>query len=413
MMSPQIHALLYGRRLTLLFQATTVVTLLLLGINVYHSYRHGGNMKMINYNSYGDEGDESLDEEWTDVENLDPYSIYPLSLRASRATKHGQPAVDRLGNWKELDQCFVSSTSIVNSMDQPPCESAKDFLESASFGGRLGTDATYRARGCSIWWHNTQEVCDVFEQYAKIWFVGDELLENVFGGLMMIIRQDANYGAMKTWDFRDLKDMSCGCQHSVDDSYCAELRVKDIDQVIENDYPSINCYSRELLATEMIPMSQDPVSQEVLDMLKQRLEHRSSYQAGDSKPIAVIYGLGHSVNNDVGRTLQWLQNVHQVFLNSVPESIPIKELFITSGATGPQIPDDQIFDRGVKATQEFENKIRAALSASDSELQIPVLGFWNATVQTSFSADGAHNTVEVNLLKAMMVINWLEMNLPN
>lgn len=124
------------------------------------------------------------------------------------------------------------------------------------------------------------------------------------------------------------------------------------------------------------------------------------------KPIAFIFG--HGLHNDVNETasLLWLEQIQQAIAASRPwladadSSNP--RLFITPSSAGVQKPDQYIATQGNVALARFEK----ALGPAVRERGYDHLGTFNLTIQNT-SPDGTHAGFRSNLIKAMMVFNWL------
>ena len=116
------------------------------------------------------------------------------------------------------------------------------------------------------------------------------------------------------------------------------------------------------------------------------------------KKLAFILGHGLWSDLSLSKSLQWLDAV----LESTPGPYP--RLFVTPNAAGKAKPDEWLVSQGNKALRVFEEsmKIEAAKRG------IEILGTWNMSIQGDVR-DGVHLGIGGNLVKAMMVLNWLNM----
>lgn len=127
-----------------------------------------------------------------------------------------------------------------------------------------------------------------------------------------------------------------------------------------------------------------------------------------------VFIMGHGVWNsfDPEVTFQWLQQVEDAMKVQMPaffepagvsiEAFP--RLFLTSSAQGKLKPE---------WTLPVQNNIRVikheeVVGAYVKERGYEHLGLYNLTVQAT-SWDGTHGSMETELTKAMMTLNWLNM----
>lgn len=139
-----------------------------------------------------------------------------------------------------------------------------------------------------------------------------------------------------------------------------------------------------------------PISQDELNRLKADISHRLH------KPTAFIFGHGLWSDLDLQKTMNWLDEIIATITGTI--GTDWAGLFVTPNAAGKEKPDEWIVSQGNKALVLFEEGvlIEAAKRGVES------LGTWNMSIQAS-KYDGVHLDMRGNLLKAMMVLNWLNM----
>ncbi|KAK9382161.1 uncharacterized protein V2V93DRAFT_366620 [Kockiozyma suomiensis] len=306
-----------------------------------------------------------------------------------------------LANFSSLDSCFVSSNAIYGAAGKSPCYDSKSFIESVSSGGRIGVDAPYHCQGCALWWHSTEDICTILSRYEHILFVGDESIENVFGGLLSLLREDLMYGSLMPWAFiNDWQANECTCDKAFSSSACPVTRPTSVRQILDHNSNMIKCRGAPIANVEIIrlPSLDLNANEESIREVQTRLVRLI---ARDSNPVAFIYS--HGFDLEIATT--WLAHARDALVPCIPRAVTLHEIFLTPGASGPQVSNSKLATHGLQATQRFENGMRERART----VGFDVLGTWNATVQTRFLDDGLHNGVAVNLLKAMMVVNWLEL----
>lgn len=77
---------------------------------------------------------------------------------------------------------------------------------------------------------------------------------------------------------------------------------------------------------------------------------------------------------------------------------------MTPNACGKGKPDEWIVTQGNKALMIFEESVGVEVGRRGLEH----LGTWNMSIQAN-KFDGVHVDLKGNLIKAMMVMNWLNM----
>ncbi|KAK9241411.1 hypothetical protein V1525DRAFT_10126 [Lipomyces kononenkoae] len=308
-----------------------------------------------------------------------------------------QTRVNHLSEFESLDKCTVLSEDVAAIGYTAPCIDKNALLDSLSSGGRIGLDAPYHSKGCQMWWYEAQELCNVWAKYSKVIFVGDDALEDVFASMAVLIRKDALNGAV-----RDSKEnMDCTCERALMDRYsCQSVFIRSMNDFTDYDQSLAKCMPKVKLQMHYLPRY--PVDPAAFNRFVMATIEDIEL---DRRPLAIIYGHGHGSLFDIGATASWISTLHDMVQNIIPYDGHVHELFVTPGATGPQVDSVDTLQLGLKASQLFE----IAMRSWGREVNIDVLGTWNATVQTTFSEDGLHSGLRVNLLKAMMIANWLDL----
>lgn len=129
-----------------------------------------------------------------------------------------------------------------------------------------------------------------------------------------------------------------------------------------------------------------------------RLE-KSIYGIGE-KRVAFVFGHGLWSNLDLQKTVNWLDAV----LGVISGVKNWHGLFVTPSAAGKEKPDEWIVTQGNKALMLYEE----AVGIEARKRGIEHLGTWNMSIQSN-KYDGVHLDMRGNLVKAMMVLNWLNL----
>lgn len=120
------------------------------------------------------------------------------------------------------------------------------------------------------------------------------------------------------------------------------------------------------------------------------------------KPKAIVFGHGLWSDLDLQKTVNWLDAVLGTVERTAGSSW--HGLFVTPNAAGKEKPDEWIVTQGNKALMLFEE----AVSIEAANRGLEHLGTWNMSIQSN-KYDGVHLDMRGNLVKAMMVLNWLNL----
>jgi len=139
-----------------------------------------------------------------------------------------------------------------------------------------------------------------------------------------------------------------------------------------------------------------PIPTDEIDRLKMSVASTSK------KGQAFIFGHGLWSNLDLQKTVNWLDTVLSTIISSTGKNW--HGLFVTPNASGKEKPDEWIVTQGNKALMLFEE----AVGIEARKRGMEHLGTWNMSIQSN-KYDGVHLDMKGNLVKAMMVMNWLNL----
>ncbi|KAK6085318.1 hypothetical protein SCUP234_02866 [Seiridium cupressi] len=247
-----------------------------------------------------------------------------------------------------------------------------------SSGGRVGRDSPYTSRGCDMIWYTTEEVCVILGRFSQILLVGDSMLRHIIGAINILIREDLGYGAVTDWNFNQ-----------------AERSVKYHTQPYETipQQRFTNCFGKLVEQINRFPIPND-------ELMRLRASVHASQMEGSSKPSAFILGHGLWNNLEIEASIHWLDSVLSVINREADFQAPT--LLVTPNAAGKDKPDRWLMTQGNEALVRFEE----VMADAAIEQGIDHLGTWNMSIQATLY-DGVHLDMRGNLLKAMMVVNWL------
>ncbi|KAI0015206.1 hypothetical protein F4780DRAFT_773700 [Xylariomycetidae sp. FL0641] len=307
------------------------------------------------------------------------------------------------------DECNISSLDLHKPYGSV-CLNNRDMLRAMTSGGRIGKDAPYMPRDCDMQWFTTAEACEVLGRFSQVILVGDSMLRHVIGAINIILREDLGYGGVTNWNFNDEESNHCFCNHQFDVRECSVQGIFKTSDVLKYDPVSLICpkiipeWSTDIRIEQMVRY---PIPEEERNRLKTSI---------DKNPLqrkAFVLGHGLWNNLDIEQSTAWLDTV----LNTIDSQLRLRTnlrshnarknlpvLLVTPNAAGERKPDEWIISQGNKALVRFEH----AMARQAEKRRIDHLGTWNMSIQTSLY-DGVHMDMRGNLIKAMMVLNWLKL----
>ncbi|GAW26184.1 hypothetical protein SAMD00023353_2301380 [Rosellinia necatrix] len=202
----------------------------------------------------------------------------------------------------------------------------------------------------------------------------------------------------------------CFCNDQFDVTDCSVQGIYKTEDVIKHDPFSLVCprllpgWSTDLRMEQMVRYPIEEVELERLEM------------AIDTNPSSrKAFILGHGLWNDleIDKSKAWMDAVIKVIdsklrlrmrLRTLRQGRNMPILLMTPNAAGEKKSDEFLVTQGNKALVRFER----SMAREAARQRIDHLGTWNMSIQANLY-DGVHMDMRGNLLKAMMVVNWLNL----
>ncbi|TVY22253.1 hypothetical protein LHYA1_G009033 [Lachnellula hyalina] len=276
--------------------------------------------------------------------------------------------IDTFHSYKFPDTCNVSSLDL-HAPFGPLCHDRASMLTAMSSGGRIGHDAPYMPRGCDMRWFTSEEV----RYGTSNWRLNAAPFNREHH---ILIRRDLGHGAVTDWNFSTQESKECFCNEQFDVKACSVQGIYKTADVLTNDPDSLSCANSINVMIEQIVRFPIP-TEEIISL-------KASIGTEGDKPKAVIFGHGLWSNLDLQKTVNWLDAVLE--------------------AIGPGFAPQGHSLFGNKALMLFEE----AVSVEAAKKGVEHLGTWNMSIQSN-KYDGVHLDMKGNLVKAMMVMNWLNL----
>ncbi|KAL9083792.1 MAG: hypothetical protein Q9159_005580 [Coniocarpon cinnabarinum] len=311
---------------------------------------------------------------------------------------------DGLRNFRKEDGCNFTSLNIHHPF-APACTDRSSLLDAMSGGGRLGWDTPYWTRGCDMQWFTIDEVCDILSRYDHIYLIGDDMLRHLGQALHVFMRGDLWDGGRATWR-EGTDDNDCHCHNVFDKPACIWWSAVNTVPLLQNAPMSVQCKQRPALVS-WDAMLNYPLNVDLLKGVVKNIENKADPNGRDA--FIVGHGLWNDLN--VETTMSWLEQIENEMALQMPayfedslanNSFP--RLFISPSAQGESNTD---------TLSSSENNLQLMRHTREVSGRVKSRGFehlalYNMSVQAS-SPDGTHTSYENNLLKAMFVLNWLNM----
>ncbi|KAI8966059.1 hypothetical protein F5Y11DRAFT_354497 [Daldinia sp. FL1419] len=332
------------------------------------------------------------------------------TARDSTSTLWATRPVNTLRQFKHYGAgCDISSSDLYLPIGSV-CPDKNLMLTAMSSGGRIGKDAPYITRGCDMRWFSSWEACEILGRFSQVILVGDSMLRHVIGALNILIREDVGYGGVTNWNFNEEENRKCFCNRQFDVRDCSVQGIFSTADVIKHDPVSLTCprripeWNTDLRIEQIVRF---PIPEE---------EHQRLEKAIDPNPLqrkAFILGHGLWNNLEIDQAVNWLDLVLDTIESKTmtgtrrwnPNSrrnMPV--LLMTPNAAGDKKPDEWMVSQGNKALVKFEHE----MANQAAKRRIDHLGTWNMSIQATLY-DGVHMDMRGNLLKAQMVLNWLDL----
>ena len=337
---------------------------------------------------------------WPPIENTAlPGSLLHTKYDPSRLSD----AINTFADYAQTENCTVNSLELHGPFE-PLCKTKDEVLEAMTAGGRLGFDTPFSPQGCDMRWYSEEEMCDILTRFEKIYILGDSMMRNVAVAFSVLLRKDLVMGGRANWvDLPDDLGTDCKCAQPFETRKCAYYSAVSTRVVWNNDPDSVSCSHEGRGGFEYNALLQYPIEDRDMEDFVEHL----SVPNPPGKPYAFV--MGHGLWNDleIDKTYAWVDQAvegitkHAPYLKNHPQHF--HKLFLGPNAAGIKKPEIFVARQGNIALTKFEK----AVAPFVQDRGFDFLGTYNATIQTN-NPDGTHGGMKNNLLKAMMVFNWLD-----
>ncbi|KAI9727915.1 MAG: hypothetical protein M1828_005320 [Chrysothrix sp. TS-e1954] len=334
---------------------------------------------------------------------------YDSPLPPPQGVHRQSDRIDTFASYDHSSDCGISSLDL-HLPFEPLCPDRASVLEAMSTGGRPGYDRFYITSGCDMRWYSSQEISDILSRFSHIFILGDSMMRHLTNALYILLRGDMAYGGITDWDVPAIANTSingredCACEMQFASHDCSNLVIKDYQWLLGNSSEDLRFELPEDFDMTYHVLNTWPLGEEDLDDVTD-----SVYDLSGPPPRPYAFLLHHTLWNDVNTsaTLEWLNQVQDHLKDDMPwlgeDDQAFPRLFMTTNAGGLSKSLFHMATQDNSHLARFEGDIKPQIE----EMGIDFLGMFNMSVQSS-QPDGTHASFETNLLKAQMVLNWLD-----
>lgn len=291
----------------------------------------------------------------------------------------------------------LKKTSIDTSA--PLCTNVDDLLQSLRLGSRNCTteddcQATFQPHQCRPRWHSESSICSVLHKFSHIWLVGDSLVRHMNQAVMMLLNGNAEYGCLPNKLTSQVYD-SCRCDGQFSE---VQLCRPPIGRGFADNRAAALCLGGPPFEMQYYE-SKDMVWKSINDTG----EHSSWHVDGDRRPMFLFVAGGLHYNVRIKASLEFL------FLPAIKEATEYASRFnvplvVALAGLGVHHRDNDM--KYPSQTREMALLFNEKLVSHFPEHAF--FDFWNLT-RNAATFDGVHLLTEANLIKAMYLIDYLDM----
>lgn len=196
---------------------------------------------------------------------------------------------------------------------------------------------------------------------------------------------------------------------------CSVQGIFSTESVLQNDPDSFACLPPTPNKSSPVNLVIEMMLRFPLDQTEIRRFQELLSSTKPKRPYAFVFGHGLWNDLDIQATVNWLDGILDSALQKAPyldrrrqhrssSAALWPKLFIPPNAAGIKKPDQWLVSQGDKALMVFEESVRFEADKRGVE----TMGTWNMSIQAT-KYDGVHLDLKGNLVKAMGVVNWLNL----
>ena len=307
----------------------------------------------------------------------------PAQMKAMQATINHSVEIKGLNKIHELNKL---------SGNKRQCRNSTEFLKAHCFGLpdkpiRCGSHTTYLA----------PEACEIASSYSQILLFGESLCRHVAMALMSILRGNLRTGATREWAVP--RKVNCSGQMQYSEQGCRSYSLVNSFRLAESDNATRAFCPGRRVYTRFLEWWQ------VHDVKAYfRTASKSDYLRLDRiEPHSVIAIYPPGLHADMRNPGHMLRNYVQPIVDAAQRVPGTVAVIIGVHSMGPNMPREYAGRQCEAVIVPFNYALRQYAEARG----IGYLDTYNLT-KGLFTSDGMHYGAEANLLKAQLLLNYLD-----
>jgi hypothetical protein len=281
-----------------------------------------------------------------------------------------------------------------DSADQLPCQNSTEFLRTHLLGLPVN-DTTQCGRHTT---YDSQEACDIASSYSQILFFGESVCRHVAMALLSILRDNLNSGATKDWEVPPEKNCSGEMQYS-EDMACRQYNLVNSFWLAGSENASRAFCPGRRVYTRLLEWWLVEDVQAYLGSANTNDHSRLDR----IEPYSVLAIFPPGLHADMRNPDHMLRNYVQPIADAAQRVPGTMVVIIGVHSMAPNMPS-QYADKQCEAViVPFNHALRQYAEAR----KFGYLDIYNLT-KGFLSCDGVHYGAEANLLKAQLLLNYLD-----
>lgn len=334
------------------------------------------------------------------------------TVRARESPIIGSVGGQRKDYFKGLearDKCFFDWPDVYAEPDTyglEHCSSKQDVLYAMTSGGSIGNYLPYLARNCSHLMYTLDGFCHVWQKFRNIIFVGDSVSKTHHSAMMILLRRDLRFGSLYQSNMTSSEGLNCECREQFKPECMANFAInsvsefKNLQNGENNSFLTGDCANVEI---SYLPILGSDTSNSDFLYASRKLEQLCSSDPTDRRPVAVILQHGDSSSHDSGKSYLWFKKLMQPFADKF--SNDVAWLWMPPGNAGYGILQKYRYTDAHFRLRRFQLEMEQLIKSDFPE--IDQIQTFNSTLRVR-SFDGVHSDYEENILRSIMVTNWLD-----
>lgn len=257
----------------------------------------------------------------------------------------------------------------------------------------------FQPKDCSFRWYTSQQACQILGKFSQIYLVGDSIMRHVHHAVFMVLRDDLQYGSLPLL----LDDASeyemCQCDGQFSEHVLCRSGIASMATISDPRQAGM-CSGSSAKAFAL--MNRD----KALDpQLSYQMRWDSSLCNTLDRPVFVFISAGSHHKHDAATTITDVLEPVLAEVGQASLSCPHVQFHVAIAGLGAQSRhlDIRYPVQAREGSVQFNEKL-----FEFTKNRYSLFDVWNLT-RNAPTSDGYHYLSDVNMVKAMYLLNYLEM----